>query len=489
MRALNAGLFLAMLACVLLHRPWNSANAHLNMKEDNDFAEYDQPEDDSFRGEEDAYLEEVDQEVEHEEEEIKPGHHQTLPQESQPSASEVHEEESPEEETDEFDPYTDEEEFIGYNREKQAKQKIGGANGGGLHITKVPAHLRAGWQAFYMEMLTLMGIIVYAANFFAGKNKNSKLATSWFKAHKVLLEQHFSIVGDDGMSSEPSSGVLVKESESVYTLWCTGRQCCEGMLVELKLLKRHDLVSVMSQMMRPVSDVVRITIYMDDEDMDNFVFALVPKKNASRWQRDLQDLSYFCGDRKSAERYGMQNHVILTETGEVPDYILNTQICSILKKYEDCFDFLHFSDQFVGPKKDEVEEEGGLKMKKPKKVLMFEFKVPGKGRTRSEDMGATEGLVKMVLFLIDRIKTFRLSQAARAKSDKKRREVEQSFLKQLHTQRQEAAQAKREEKARLEKEKLMNEQDPDKQRRMEDAFNKRDAKKRTAKVKSLKVRM
>ena len=50
-----------------------------------------------------------------------------------------------------------------------------------------------------------------------------------------MLEHHFSIVGDDGMSKEPQSGVLVKESESVYTLWCTGRQCCEGMLVELKV--------------------------------------------------------------------------------------------------------------------------------------------------------------------------------------------------------------------------------------------------------------
>ena len=37
------------------------------------------------------------------------------------------------------------------------------------------------------------------------------------------------------MSKEPQSGVLVKESESVYTLWCTGRQFCEGMLVELKV--------------------------------------------------------------------------------------------------------------------------------------------------------------------------------------------------------------------------------------------------------------
>ena len=92
------------------------------------------------------------------------------------------------------------------------------------------------------------------------------------------------------MSKEPQSGVLVKESESVYTLWCTGRQYCEGMLVELRLLKRHDLVSVMSQMMRPKSELIKITVYMDEEDMDNFVFALLPRKHASKYQKELQDL-------------------------------------------------------------------------------------------------------------------------------------------------------------------------------------------------------
>ena len=62
------------------------------------------------------------------------------------------------------------------------------------------------------------------------------------------------------------------------------------MLVELRLLKRHDLVSVMAQMMRPKSELIKVTVYMDDEDMDNFVFALLPKKQASKYQKELQDL-------------------------------------------------------------------------------------------------------------------------------------------------------------------------------------------------------
>lgn len=361
--------------------------------------------------------------------------------------------------------------------------------GPGLKITKVPVHLRAGWQAFYLELITLVGILVYAANFFTGKSKNSKLATAWFKSHKPLLEQHFSIVGDDGMSKEPQSGVLVKESESVYTLWCTGRQYCEGMLVELRLLKRHDLVSVMSQIMRPRSEMIKITVYMDDEDMDNFVFALLPRKQATKYQKELQDLSYFCGEKKSADRFNLPNYSILSESGEVTDSILTQQVCNIIKKNENCFESLHFSDQFVGPKKDESEEEGNTKLKKPKKVLLFEFKIPGNGSTKVSSMGATEQLVKMVLFFIDRVKALRLGQQARLKSDKKRREVEQSFSKLSHAQRQEAAQLRREEKMRAEKEKLMAEEDPEKQRKMEEAMSKRDAKKRNQKVKSVKVRM
>eukprot|EP00111_Clytia_hemisphaerica_P021047 TCONS_00062052-protein len=393
------------------------------------------------------------------------------------------------EEQDEFDPFTDEEEFEGYNKDRMPKAKVP-AGGPGLKITKVPVHLRAGWQAFYLELVTLAGILVYAANFFTGKSKNSKLATAWFKAHKPLLEQHFSIVGDDGMSKEPQSGVLVKESESVYTLWCTGRQYCEGMLVELRLLKRHDLVSVMAQMMRPKSELIKVTVYMDDEDMDNFVFALLPKKQAAKYQKELQDLSYFCGDKKSAERFNLENHSVLSESGEVTDFILSQQVCNIIKKNEECFESLHFSDQFVGPKKDETEEtEGSNKLKKPKKVLLFEFKIPGNGRTKVASMGATEQLVKMVLFFIDRVKSLRLGQQARSKSDKKRREVEQSFSKQSHAQRQEAAQMRREEKIRAEKERLMAEEDPEKQRKMEEQMTKRDAKKRNPKVKSLKVRM
>ena len=33
-----------------------------------------------------------------------------------------------------------------------------------------------------------------------------------------------------------------------------------------------------------------ITVHMTDEEMDNFVFAVLPKKTAAKMQKELQDL-------------------------------------------------------------------------------------------------------------------------------------------------------------------------------------------------------
>ena len=75
--------------------------------------------------------------------------------------------------------------------------------------------------------------------------------------HRLIL-----FVGDDGQSKEATSGTLMKESEHVYALWCSGRVCVEGMLVELKLLKRQDLINVMSGLFKPASDqIVSIITY------------------------------------------------------------------------------------------------------------------------------------------------------------------------------------------------------------------------------------
>jgi hypothetical protein len=55
----------------------------------------------------------------------------------------------------------------------------------------------------------------------------------------------------------------------------------------------------------------------------------------------------------------------------------------------------------------------------------------------------------------------------KTKAEKKRQAVADAFLKTTHQHRQEAAQARREEKTRERKQRLMEEEDPEKQRRLE----------------------
>ena len=117
------------------------------------------------------------------------------------------------------------------------------------------------WDSYYLELLMCAGIVVYFINLLAGRSKNSKLANAWFNANKEYLGTQFAMVGDDGVSPDMTYNGLVKDTDSVYNLWCSGRVCCEGMLVTLKLLKRQDLVNTITRMFSPKFDqVVCLTI-------------------------------------------------------------------------------------------------------------------------------------------------------------------------------------------------------------------------------------
>lgn len=47
-----------------------------------------------------------------------------------------------------------------------------------------------------MEMLMLGGLSAYLLNFLAGKAKNNKLAQAWLSAHREILEENFSVIGN-----------------------------------------------------------------------------------------------------------------------------------------------------------------------------------------------------------------------------------------------------------------------------------------------------
>ena len=120
----------------------------------------------------------------------------------------------------------------------------------------MPVRFSTDWSSYYLEILMVAGLLVYFINLIIGRTKNSKLANAWFNANKEYLITQFALVGDDGVSTDMTYNTLTKDTDSVYNLWCSGRVCCEGMLVTLKLLKRQDLVSTIARFFSPKTDQV-----------------------------------------------------------------------------------------------------------------------------------------------------------------------------------------------------------------------------------------
>ena len=160
---------------------------------------------------------------------------------------------------------------------------------GKLKITDIPAHLRGNWDSYYMEILLAAGILVYFLNFLTGRSKNERIAAAWLTSHRDILESNFALVGDDG-KKEIEEKDLLKESESTFLLWCSGRVSIESMLIEIRLWRRQDLLSVLSKIMRPVKDQIILKANLADNAMDNFVFCVASKRSAIRLLKEYTDL-------------------------------------------------------------------------------------------------------------------------------------------------------------------------------------------------------
>ncbi|KAA3675982.1 uncharacterized protein DEA37_0008515, partial [Paragonimus westermani] len=247
-----------------------------------------------------------------------------------PSVIEPHQEDDSESivESDEFEglPLKDDEEFEGLPQlPEDPTTKIGSNKGKrpDLTMAKVPHRLTTSWDNYHLEMLIVSVLLVYLLNYFVGRTKNMQLAAAWFEAHKPLLDAQFAMVGDDGQA-EPASGTLLKESEHLYSLWCSGRVHCEAMLVELRLIKRQCLLFMLANWLQPTHDTVVAKIIMEDTEMDGWVMAVGPKRRLQALAKDHQDLAFFCPDKRGQRFAGLpESLTVLSEITEATTSMLN----------------------------------------------------------------------------------------------------------------------------------------------------------------------
>ncbi|KJH52472.1 hypothetical protein DICVIV_01318 [Dictyocaulus viviparus] len=361
-----------------------------------------------------------------------------------------------------------------------------------LTFADVPAHFRSNWASYQVEALILAVIAVYLLNYVIGRNTNQSIALQWFDNIRGLLEQQFALVGDDGLNSSAENSVAVqRETDCSYVVWCSGRVGVNGMLIQIKTMKRQDLLSRIMAIFSPQKDRITLKLELDQGELDPFVMAFGQKKAVVKQYKEMLDLSTFTIEKKNTSQFGLParqlasftfSFVLYAEQSEAMYAVFEPGVVALLRKYEKAIEYVHISDQYSGPKPPEGETYTRL----PDVVRLVQFSL-NLHEWRNKEAQAE--ILHLIFYLVDKIRKFRMSKEAKLKANKRRREVEEAFIKTTHQLRQEAAQARREEKTRERKQRLLEEEDPEKQRRLEKLEIKREAKAKQPKMKQLKVKM
>ncbi|XP_038222531.1 coiled-coil domain-containing protein 47 [Zerene cesonia] len=384
-----------------------------------------------------------------------------------------------EDEDNEFEHFQDPEEFEGFQDSipKTSEQPK-------ITISKVPVVVRQRWDAYWLEGIFCCMLAAYALAYAVGRAKNTSIATNFLKLHKPLLDDNFTLVGETGLDVVAASDERGwrREAEHCFTMWCSGRQCCEGMLLTLKLIKRQDLVHVLMGVVRPTPDTLHIRVELGKDDSDPFVLCIAQKKVATRLAKEMQDLSMFCPERRPGDKHGLPSSMcVMSECAEATGALLDSRALAALERYHKHVQFVHVSDKYCGPK--QMEETTVTKPPDTEKVMLVSLAL-------GPDGGGEEvrPLLLLVFYLLDKIKRLHLSKEALAKCEKRRQKAAEIWMRGAHAARQELAAQKREEKRKQEKERIMAEDDPEKQRRWELKEQKRQQKRKAPKMKQLKVK-
>lgn len=364
-----------------------------------------------------------------------------------------------------------------------------------LKLVNAPLPRIYKWESYYIEIIFLFASLLYFVNFFTGGGKNQKFSQEWYELSRELLKQQFCLVGGSPQLTEGSQKKdedaevttfkkqkgLIKTTQSMYTLWCSGRVGLDGMLVEINLLKRQDLFSMTLNLLKPKTDTIIFRFLLNQDGYENFVFCLAHKSLAPKLARELVDINTFCPKRKPISQYGIDSErlFVMSELSDVCSFILDQRTVSFIKKYEQSIKFIHITDQFSTVRSEEV--MAAQKLVNSKRMATFSFNFPHKAEERAE-------FLLFALSLLDRLRRFKLARDSKQKSDKNRQKINDIIQKTAFSQRQEAAQTKKEELRRLEKERIYNEDNPEKQRLWEKKEAKRDLKKNKMRVKKLKVK-
>ncbi|KAL0387222.1 UNVERIFIED_CONTAM: hypothetical protein Sradi_2604000 [Sesamum radiatum] len=338
--------------------------------------------------------------------------------------------------------------------------------------------------SYSVEIACVSFLIVFTINYFTGKRENENLALAWaskFATKDSIFDKNFSLLGVGDTDDSP---LLLQEGKNVFKFYASGRRFCSGLLATMELKSRHDLISRFYNMVVPCKDEITFEVYMNDDAMDQVVFALARKKLAKTMQKELRDLQRLAGlvNPPNGRKWVADELQIVAESKEVAGDLITDAVLEqvfgdkAFDKFGKGFISMHFSDQYLGSNK---------------KMLVFKFALPD-----ANHMADMTRLVALVPYYIDLIGRYKLSShhfgiighflncdlciRLDLKTDAARTKIAQEIYRELQNARQEALQKKKAEQrkkleeaeAKLSAEALRKKEAKDRARQMKKAMPK-----------------
>ncbi|KAK4605295.1 hypothetical protein RGQ29_013389 [Quercus rubra] len=292
-------------------------------------------------------------------------------------------------------------------------------------------------KTYTIEIVSVSFLIIFAINYFTGRRENENLALAWaakFATKDTIFDRNFSLLG---VGEGDDSPLLLKEGQTVFKFYASGRRYCQGLLATMELKSRHDLISRLYNMVVPCKDEISFEVYMNEEAMDHVVFAVAKKKAAKTMQKEVRDLQKFAGmvPVPSGKKWVSEELAVISESKEVAGDLITEAVLEqvfgekAFEKFGKGFMSMHFSDQNPGTHK---------------KVLLFKFALPD-----ANNMADMTRLVALIPYYIDLIGRYKLSSQARSKTEATRSKAAQEAFKELQNARQEALQKKKAERKKM----------------------------------------
>ncbi|KAI3378470.1 hypothetical protein SNEBB_007220 [Seison nebaliae] len=341
------------------------------------------------------------------------------------------------------------------------------------------------WEAYNGELLIIIFVIIYLTNYLFGRQNNQEIISHWYNMNKEFLNENFLFVGDDGMplnttpptplANMTGSGELLKLNECSYALWCSGRENNDGLLISMRLQKRHDLLSYLYSLSlsQKNSDDIILKLNLQSTDVaEPFVFCLTNKRCSSEIQQKYLEINRYCQE-KNLSKFDIDNkqYLAFSEIDDIISIIMNDSIFSRLFK-ESCkfFNYLLISDQHSYSSLT----GGGVYST----VVILSFNLNTKKLSSGDfpSNGHALDYLKFLLYLNDKLNKIHLGKEAKNKIKLNRRRIEEESAKHLHYERSENAQQRKDQVKKLNKQKIYDEDDPVKQRKMEEKERKKELK-------------